>query len=296
MSFGKAVINERRLDVYQRRVGYDLLRLSARMQVCCRNPSLLSRLRDCWWDLEDLHRRIELVIFNQPRCAVAASLMPCYQNLLCAYFDLESALSLVDCYHRHGEVHLYNSRVIPLEAPNRFYQPNLIESLLGAVVSSIDASNGRRCPEPTVSRVIRNQRRTPPAGSKSGRATPGGEESRQLQSTLHHQEAVPRHEHGSVGAGKMESRGSFRRPFASDSAKKPSLSKSENVPRSGQPRETVIPNARSKAKSSVERKGESVPASKSVPTKKVESSKGDTRKPSGFTRRGMNPQDFLRSK
>lgn len=141
--FGREVIGHRHLGAYEKRVGYDLLRLSSRMQLYCRTPSLGSRLRDCWWDLEDLHRRIEVVIFAQPDCPVAMDLTPCYRELMCAFYDLETALSNVGCYHRHGEIHLHHSRVIPLNGPNRYERPTLMESVLGAVMSGLESSQRR---------------------------------------------------------------------------------------------------------------------------------------------------------
>ena len=39
-----------------------------------RTPGLSDRLRDCWWDLEDLHREIECVIFDRPVCPVTVEL------------------------------------------------------------------------------------------------------------------------------------------------------------------------------------------------------------------------------
>lgn len=154
--FGRAVINDRNLDVYQKRVGHDLLRLSARMQVYCRTPSLVNRLQDCWWDLEDLHRRIELTLFNRSFCHLTVSLRPCYESLLCAYYDLETSLAHIGCYHRHGEIHLYRSPAITKAFPSRFNQPTLVESVLGAVISGIEASRARDCQEDPYRRNTQN--------------------------------------------------------------------------------------------------------------------------------------------
>ena len=142
--FGREVIGSREFGVYERRLGYDLLRLSSRMHLYSRTPGLSGRLRDCWWELEDLHQRIEVVLFADPRCPVAVRLLNCYQGLVCAYYDLETALATVGCYHRHGQIHLNHSRVVPILGPNRYYQPTLMDVVLGAVVTGLDASRNER--------------------------------------------------------------------------------------------------------------------------------------------------------
>ena len=136
--FGKAVTTERTFGSREKRLGFDLLRLSGRMHIYARTPGLSDRLRDCWWDLEDLHREIECVIFDRPVCPVTVELFPCYQRLVCAYYDLETALAQVNCYHRRGQVHLHPSRGTPMFGSSRYAQSNWLDLLLGAVASGID--------------------------------------------------------------------------------------------------------------------------------------------------------------
>ena len=138
--FGKAVTTERTFGTREKRLGFDLLRLSSRMQIYSRTPGLSDRLRDCWWDLEDLHREIECVIFDRPVCPVTVELFPCYQRLVCAYYDLETALARVNCYHRRGQVHLHPSRGTPMFGSSRYAQSNWLDLILGAVASGIDST------------------------------------------------------------------------------------------------------------------------------------------------------------
>ncbi len=151
LRFGKSVVNDRQLGVYEKRVGHDLLRLSSRLQVCSRTPNLVSRLRDCWWELEDVHHRIEVVILGRVDCSTATEFYHCYHQLMCAYYDLETALASLGCYHRHGEVHLYSSRINPIYSSrmnsvrsvagaDRFCRPTLMEMVLGVVAAGIESS------------------------------------------------------------------------------------------------------------------------------------------------------------
>ncbi len=138
--FGNAVIRERGYGVYERRIGYDLLRTSSRMQVYSRHPNFRDRLRDCWWDLGDVHERIELVLFAHPGCPEAARLMQCYRELNCAFAELEQALASIGCYHRHYD----STRQIWYgSGPNRYTSgvraPTFLEILLGAVVTNLDS-------------------------------------------------------------------------------------------------------------------------------------------------------------
>lgn len=138
--FGREVIGTREFGVYEKRLGYDLLRLSSRMQLYSRTPGLSGRLRDCWWELEDLHQRIESILFADPTCPMALRLLDCYRELVCAYYDLETALATVGCYHRHGQIHLNHSHVVPMLGPNRYHQPTLMDVVIGAVVNGLDSS------------------------------------------------------------------------------------------------------------------------------------------------------------
>lgn len=138
--FGRELIGTRAFGVYEKRLGYDLLRLSSRMHLYSRTPGLSGRLRDCWWELEDLHQRIESILFADPTCPTALGLLDCYRELVCAYYDLETALATVGCYHRHGHIHLNHSRVVPMLGPNRYHQPTLMDVVIGALVNGIDSS------------------------------------------------------------------------------------------------------------------------------------------------------------
>jgi hypothetical protein len=72
-------------------------------------------------EVEFVHRRIEAVLFAHPGCPASRSLLPCWEEVLCAYRDLATELHRLDCHygypnHHVPQVHRPNSS--PWAAPN----------------------------------------------------------------------------------------------------------------------------------------------------------------------------------
>ena len=104
--FGHEVIADHRLTRFERRVAPPLVDAATRFHVLAQRPHHAHLLSNAWFEIERMHRQVELVLFNHPGCPVYVTLRPCWQEVLCAYRDLALELTRLGCQiHRHDHGH-----------------------------------------------------------------------------------------------------------------------------------------------------------------------------------------------
>ncbi len=101
--FGHELIAQPRLSHRERRLGHELVDAANRLYVVARHPHQHHRLGAAWYDVEVIHRQIEVVLFNHPGCPLYVALRPCWEEVRCASDDLYQHLRSSGCFgHRHG--------------------------------------------------------------------------------------------------------------------------------------------------------------------------------------------------
>jgi len=103
--FGHEVIADHRLTHFERRLAPQLVGAAGRFYTVAHHSNQVNQLRSAWFDVESMHRQVELVLFSHPGCPVYNALRPCWQDVLCAYTDLTLQLNQLGCHdHSHGHV------------------------------------------------------------------------------------------------------------------------------------------------------------------------------------------------
>lgn len=104
--FGHELSSQPRLSHRERRLGHELVDAANRLYVVARHPHQHGRLSDAWYEVDIIHRQIEVVLFNHPGCPLYVALRPCWNEVRCAADDLYDHLRLIGCLgHRHGHGH-----------------------------------------------------------------------------------------------------------------------------------------------------------------------------------------------
>ena len=87
--FAHELITERRLTHYERRFAPRLIQTAGRFHALAKHANSTQALVGVWRDLEQLHRDIELTLFQHPGCPVYISLQPCWREVVaCSKFCL----------------------------------------------------------------------------------------------------------------------------------------------------------------------------------------------------------------
>ena len=104
--FGRELNSQPRLSHRERRLGHELVDAANRLYVVARHPHQHHRLGAAWYDVDVMHRQVEVVLFNHPGCPLYVALRPCWNEVLCASNDLVRHLRLSGCLgHGHGHGH-----------------------------------------------------------------------------------------------------------------------------------------------------------------------------------------------